>query len=680
MRTGKCLFLITLFLSLFGPITGWGQIAVTLDQWPAHLQLYPRDQTNQCTVAISGRVPVNDVKTVSLVVLRNQQRVQYVRQAADTLTGRFALKPSIKAERSEYSFQLFAHRTNPVDSVLVAFRDSIVCGDVYLIMGQSNALGGLDGKLYRSEFCRTFGVNKGDVSYNPADTAWYLTNTTEGFNCLWAVELQRQINEQYGIPTAILNGAVGSTGIDRHASRDGNQPTNLGTIYGRLLYRAQKAGVARQVKAMIWRQGESDAVTTPDLYIKLYPELYSFWKQDYPGLKKVYHAQLNLLVDNFIRAGALRNYQRLSKQNFADNEPIATVGLPGYQGVHYNDSGYLQFGLELYRLVARDFYGSTDTSNIQSPNIQRLFFSTPKQDEITLEFEPGQVMHWPADTILTNPVNKARYAQSLSDYVYTDYPNGETGFIKSVTDQGNRLILKLKKSLSASSLTYLPSSYTDAEIGYYVGPVIRNRRGMRALTFYQVPIAPPLPVATDLRAIPIDTSAIELRWTTTSADVSQWTIERADSTDSFRQIALIPGSVTAYNDRRTANRADSLQVGKVYQYRIRSLNQRAEADYSPVVTASMQLILGTPKERYLPAVVYPNPTGNEVQVRLPPNWAASAVTLTVYTEAGAAVFRQSQRMNGSYLSFSVATLPAGTYLLTLQHRDGLAQGRVLVTH
>lgn len=397
-------------------------------------------------------------------------------------------------------------------------------------------------------------------------------------------------------------------------------------------------------------------------------------------MKKVYHAQLNLLVDNFIRAGALRDYQRLSKQNFADNEPIATVGLPGYQGVHYNDSGYLQFGLELYRLVARDFYGSTDTSNIQSPNIQRLFFSTPQQDEITLEFEPGQVMHWPADTILTNPANKARYAQSLSDYVYTDYPNGETGFIKSVTDQGNRLILKLKKSLSASSLTYLPSSYTDAEIGYYVGPVIRNRRGMRALTFYQVPIAPPLPVATDLRAIPVDTSAIELRWTTTSADVSQWTIERADSASSFKQIALISGSVTAYNDLRTANRTDSLQVGKVYQYRIRSLNQRAEADYSPVVTASMQLILGIPKERYVRAVVYPNPTGNEVQVRLPPNWTTSTVALTVYTEAGAVVLRQSRRMNGSNLSFSVATLPAGMYLLTLQHRDGLAQGRVLVTH
>lgn len=680
MRTGIVLFLMPLFLSLFGPVTGWGQVAATLDQWPAHLQLYPRDHTNQCTVAISGRVAVHDVKTVSLVVLRNQQRVQYVRQSADTLTGRFVFNPGIKAERSEYSFQLFAHRSNPADSVLVASRDSIVCGDVFLIMGQSNALGGLDGKLYRNEFCRTFGVNKGDVSYNPADTAWCLTNTTEGFNSLWAVELQRQINEQNGIPTAILNGAVGSTGIDRHANRDGNQPTNLGTIYGRLLYRAQKAGVARQVKAMIWRQGESDAVTTPDLYIKLYPELYGFWKQDYPGLKKVYHAQLNLLVDNFIRAGALRDYQRLSKQNFADNEPIATVGLPGYQGIHYNDSGYLQFGLELYRLVARDFYGSTDTSNIQSPNIQRLFFSTPKQDEITLEFEPGQVMHWPTDTILTNPANKARYAQTLFDYVYTDYPNGETGFIKSVTDQGNRLILKLKKSLSASSLTYLPSSYTDAEIGYYVGPLIRNRRGMRALTFYQVPIAPPLPVATDLRAIPIDTSAIELRWTTTSADVNQWTIERADSTGSFRQIALIPGSITTYNDRRTASNTDSLQVGRVYQYRIRSLNQRAEADYSPVVTASMQLILGTSKERYLPAVVYPNPASNEVQVRLPANWMAGAVTLTLYTETGAVALRQSQRMSGSYVSFSVATLPAGTYLLALQHRDGLAQGRVLVTH
>ena len=405
-----------------------------LEQWPARLQLYPRDQTNQCTVTISGRVAANEVRSVSLIVFKDKLPVQYIRQRTDSLTGRFAVKPAIQAERSEYGFQLFTHSTNrgqlPTDSVLVAFRDSIVCGDVYLVMGQSNALGGLGPTLYRNEFCRTFGVNNGDAAYNPADTAWCLTNTIEGANCLWSVELQRLINEQNGMPTAILNGAVGSTSIDRHLKRGGDQSTALGTIYGRLLYRARKAGVADQVKAMIWRQGESDAVSKPDQYAQLFPQLYAAWKQDYVGLKKVYHAQINLLVDNVINAGALRDYQRQSKTTFGDNEPIATVGLSGYQGVHYSESGYRQFGQELYRLVARDFYGSTDTSNIQSPNIQRLFFSTPQQDEITLEFEPGQVMRWPADTIIVNPASGTRYAQRLSQFIYTDYPNGQSGFIK----------------------------------------------------------------------------------------------------------------------------------------------------------------------------------------------------------------------------------------------------------
>ena len=242
------------------------------------------------------------------------------------------------------------------------------------------------------------------------------------------------------------------------------------------------------------------------------------------------------------------------------------------------------------------------------------------------------------------------------------------------------MILKLTNSISASHLTYLPSSYADAEIGYYVGPVIRNRRGMRAFTFYQVPIAPPLPVATDLRAIPVDTSAIELVWNTTSGYVSQWIIERADSTNQFKQIALIPGSVTAYNDLRTANRTDSLRVGKVYQYRIRSISKQAEADYSPVVMASMKLVLGTKQEPALVATVYPNPASNLVQVQVPPGWKTDAITSTLMNSAGAVVLRQTARPSAPVVSISVAALPAGTYLLTLQHPKGMAQGRVLVTH
>jgi hypothetical protein len=343
--------------------------------------------------------------------------------------------------------------------------------------------------------------------------------------------------------------------------------------------------------------------------------------------------------------------------------------------------------------VARDVYGSADTSNIQSPNVRRVFYGNPQQDEIVLEFDPGQVMRWPADTVITNPANKSRYALSLSNFIYTDYPTGETGLIKSVVEQGNRLILKLTRPVKARHLTYLPSSYRDNEIGYYVGPVIRNRRGMRALTFYQVPIAPPLPVATDLRATPIDTSAIKLAWTAASAAVEQWIIERADTSGSFKTLAHVPGTALAYEDVRRSRPADSLKIGKIYQYRIRSTGRQAEANYSPVVTASLQLVLGV-KEETNPdleildtnatnnptALVYPNPASDLARVRLPLDWSGDAITLTLMNAVGKVVLRQTSRVpaGAPVVVFPVASFPVGLYVLTLQYKTGGVRCRLLI--
>ncbi len=696
-------FLLILLLSLLRPAIGWGQAPVTLDQWPARLQLYPRDKTSQCIVVISGRAPVNQIKAISLVVLRNQQFRQYSRTGLDPLTGQFSFKPVIKAERSEYSFQLFAHPITG-DSVQIALRDSIVCGDVFLIMGQSNAVGRFIDKPYQSEFSRTFGVNQGGIDYNPADTAWCLTNTTEGNNALWSVELQRLINEQHGIPTAVINGAVGGTTITNHANRDTSQHANLSTLYGRLLYRAKKAGVANRIRAMIWRQGEAEAVNDPSVYIKVFPQLYSYWKQDYPTLGKVYHSQINILPDSIVRAGFLRDFQRRSKTIFGDNEPIATIGLPDYTGLHYNEAGYRQFGLELYRLVARDFYGSTDTSNISSPNLQRLYYSTVQQDEITMEFEPGQVMQWPADTTITNPKTGNHYTQTLSNFIYTDYPGGETGIIKSVTQQGNLLILKLTKPVTAKHLTYLPSSYKDSEIGYYVGPVIRNRRGMRALTFYQVPIAPFLPGPTELSATPVDTSAIKLTWSlnTPSDSVANWAIERADTNGLFRSLIQLPASARTYADPRIVNHSDSLKLDKTYAYRVRALSRQAESVYSPVALASLHAIPAAPASTTAPAVmlgpelallaadsldhsaalVYPNPASDQVRVRLPLDWSGNAINLSLTNEAGLVVLSRTERPSTgvSYFTFSVAALPIGIYVLTMRYQTGGVRCRLVVGH
>ncbi|QJD81192.1 hypothetical protein HH216_00430 [Spirosoma rhododendri] len=679
-------------MALLAPHWSNGQ-NVTLTNWPARLQLYVRDPvTSRCGVSISGRVTDPTAATLSVVTLRDQKPVGYTRLTTDS-AGLFRFTPSIKAESHLYSFQLFRYRA-PGDSAWVATRDSIVCGDAYLIMGQSNAVGRFDNNPYGSPFCRSFGVNSGNSAYNPADTAWCLTNTSEGFNSLWGVELQRYIYQKDSIPTAVINGAVGSTDIATHLIRIGTEPDNLSTLYGRLLYRTRRAGLANQPLVMIWRQGEAEAANNSgDSYAAQYARLYSNWKQDYPKLRRVYMAQLNILTNaSATQAGTLRDFQRQITSVYPDHVPIATVGLPGYQGLHYDEPGYRQFGQELYRIIARDLYKSTDTSNVGSPNLRKLFYSKPDYTEITMEFEPGQQMKWPADSVIANPKTGRTYTQRMTDFVYTNYPTGESGLVQSVSAVGNKLVLTLARSTTAQTLTYLPSSYQDNQLGYYAGPTIRNQRGMRALTFQSVPIAAPLPIANDLRAIPLDTVAIQLNWNQPATGVDSWGVERADSSGKFSQIATLSNSVSTYRDRRKSSNTDSLRIGTIYQYRIRAISQKAEASYSPVVTASLQYVLYIPTGPELPgksnpggiynsSLVYPNPASDQVYARLPLDWNGDPVTLTLTNMAGVTVLQQNRAVSSgaSVLPFSVAALPVGTYVLTLAYRGGGIQCRLVVS-
>lgn len=216
---------------------------------------------------------------------------------------------------------------------------------------------------------------------------------------------------------------------------------------------------------------------------------------------------------------------------------------------------------------------------------------------------------------------------------------------------------------------------------------------MRALTFYQVPIDPPLPPTADLRAIPVDTTAIKLTWDAKSDSVAYWFIERADTSRQFKELAVVPGTVRSYDDLRKTNRADSLQLGKIYEYRVRSLNRQAESGYSLVVTASLQLVLNVKVGPELAlsssgslsnasVLVYPNPASDQVYVRLPLDWIGDAVTLSLTNEAGTVVYQRKSQVSAgtSFLTFPVAALPAGTYVLALQYRTGGVRCRLTVVH
>lgn len=448
-------------------------------QLPQDSQLYPRNAQNKGIVPISGRVESLGWQYLSVKVFRNNISNSYIKlpltygaNGAD-----FSTNSTIIAEKAEYSIRVYlCHNT---DSTLIVTRNNVVSGDVYVLTGQSNATC-LFNDTRNNEYCRTFGNITGTYNtepYNPNDTTWsaanqipYVKNVGE-----FGFEIQQRITDTYNIPTCFINSGFNWSSAAQHANRNPANPTDLTTGYGRMLYRLQKAGIVGNVKALIYRQGETEAYGEGYDFIGNFTRFYNFIKSDLLNLSKIYVFQIDII--QFARpsvAPVVRDDQRKLEDNYTDIHVVPSIGTIGFNGLHYSSEGYAQNALETFRLIARDFYGSTDIDNIKSPNIRKAYFSKVDRKEITLEFEAGQDLSW----------QEEHRGQRMVDFIYLD---GISGNVQSGIASGRRVILQLYNSSNATKISYLPT-YVPENASYfpYTGPFILNRRGMRAFSFYQV--------------------------------------------------------------------------------------------------------------------------------------------------------------------------------------------------
>lgn len=574
------LFLPGVLLSL---LAGAQAPAIRFSHLPASLQLYPRRADNQAEVTVAGTVLQPGYRRISVQVFRNNNPFGHHSQDLGYVDAEapFSLKSTIRAELAEYRFDVYAHRST--DSVRVARRDSVVCGDVFLINGQSNATTetGMPEYTYRNEFHRTFG--RTGLDQKAADTLWTLANRPGALVGVWGQEVQRLITETYKIPVCILNGGVAGTDI-LFQYPNLSLPEDLSTSYGRLLYRAQRAGLQRAVKAMFWRQGEAEAFFNYPGYAQRFDPLYRAWKRDYPALERIYVFQNNIIGQASSQtAGEVLEFQRRSPQLYPDVVALATVGLPGYDGTHFNAAGYAQSGRQLFRLVARDFYRSTDLVQINSPTLRKAFYTSPQRDAIRLVFDEGQVLRWPADSTLRTAMGRS-YTRRMVDFVYLD---GRSGNVQRGEAQGNQVTLTLVRSDTSRRISYLPAAFKDSLSNFYDGPHLRNGRGLAAFAFQDVALAEALPTP-DLRASSVEYDSVRVAWTVFSPKNSaQLLLERSDDGGrSFRQLATLPDSLTGFVDTQ------NLLRGFRYVYRLRSVGDLSESlpDTASAVTPGFQVL------------------------------------------------------------------------------------------
>lgn len=665
--------LYRILLLIIGYSPTFGQ--VTFDQLPRNLQLYPRNAANQAEVPVGGQITTAGWTKIGMQVLREGKISQVISQTVDPAATNtaFQFKAQIKAEPAEYLVRVFLYKNN--DSTSVATRSRIVSGDVYIIDGQSNAAAGagldefysfnFDDKYLRN--C-TFPYNSANI---PADMQWYPAKEPYASVGGFGLTLQRLILQTYGIPTVVLNGAVGGTSIVGLTARDAVNPVNLGTFYGQLLFRAQWAGVAKQVKALIWKQGEYEAGSGADLsnYEVRFKEFLTNLRTDYNPDARIYVGQINILPGEvkIEAAAALRDYQRRTKYLFKNVETIATVGTPGlgFDGVHYEAKSHQQLAFEQFRQIARDVYGSKDTLQINSPDIKKVFYNARK-DTLTLVFDEGMQMVYKADTAFYNFATGAKvYTRELKDFFYLD---GQAGGVSGGSTNGNRVILNLKQPASAKTLRYLPAYFSDAYSSFYDGPTLRNTRGMRAFSFDNVLIADAIAAVTTLAARPVSEKQIQLNWTASATAGTQY-LERADDTPaSYKRIATLNGSAATYTDDNLPNPLGT------YYYRLRAVNDASESGYSNVVSARPLVLSAEPAESLV--WVYPNPLSADRTLYVEAE-QTTFTGVTVRDLLGRAVKSWTGAARNT-IAIALDTVEAGVYVAILQTADGLVLRRKLV--
>ena len=443
------------------------------DEKPREGQFYARDDHDRGTLHYNGRLDEPaDAVFLRLYADDTLVATETARPAPDrsyALTTR--LTPGLTIYRIE-----FGTTTDGRETVLHRVGD-IVCGDAYLIDGQSNALATDTGETAPPEtspWIRSYGApprNRTEKGENLwCRPVWRARAGEKAELGWWGMELAKRLVESRRLPVCIINGAVGGTRIDQH-QRNETDPTDLTTIYGRMLWRVREARLTHGIRAIIWHQGENDqGADGPaggygwETYQRLFVQMAGGWKRDFPNVRHYYVFQIwpNACAMGG-REGAgdrLRERQRTLPRLFSRMSILSTLGIRPPGGCHYPLEGWSEFARLLQPLIERDHHGHMPAAPLTAPNL--VHATRQGVDTIVLRFD--------------QPV---RWDDALVGQFYLD---GEKDRVASGSVVGQVLTLRLKEPASCKTITYLK------EVSWSQDTLLEGVNGIAALTFCEVPI------------------------------------------------------------------------------------------------------------------------------------------------------------------------------------------------
>lgn len=469
---------------LFFKRTFRGERAV-LTQAPEHYQLMPRNlTTNKGIVKYTGTIAGNNYDEIRLDVLRNGELQTSL---SDDSPQSFEFVVEINAELAFFNFRLYGLK----DQVQITEAEAceVVAGDAYLIQGQSNAVAALPfldtanviDHAYRhhtSPFIRNFGLKFED------DTLFVWRKDTgkrydyaDNISGQWGLVLGKKIVDTYGVPVAILNGAISGISID-NMMPDSFDHANLGTSYGRFLRKVERSGLKDHIRGKMMFQGETNAAgniwDSANKYYQKFTTLDNAWKQDYPAVQNGYLFQIRPggygLGATLLTCLQVEEAQRRIAETLPEWKIMSTTGM-NHDSLHYHyPNGFERAGNDIFRLLANDLYGSQDTLNIHPPTVGSIRFSDCDSTEIALQ------MRYTNDVCFWTPGWE-------SDFILEGGNDDVSVTGGAIIDNTVYLTLSGPPGPGFTGLSYASHPGGDS------APV-KNANGIGMLTFFNQPVAP----------------------------------------------------------------------------------------------------------------------------------------------------------------------------------------------
>lgn len=477
-----CILLLVSFLNGFSQELKFSEV-------PEDYQLYARNKLDSAEVKISGKV-VGKEPFDGLLLKVFKDDKYYSSQEASFNKKSFSIGSKIHSGLHEFKFELYVKK-NGKDS-LYHTVSHVVCGDAYIISGQSNSHASSSLATYSNPYCRSFGVKTGYESYSDDDKkirwglatgnapnlkgvgGWFKKNKFGVGVC--GMELMKLIVEKYQVPVCIINGGSGSSSIEENMLYP-EQPS-LETSFGRLAYRVNEAGLKDKVKAFFWHQGETNTNINknPELYASNFDILLSDWKRTYTSLEKIYLFQLHPGCGGDYQS-ELRETQHQIADKYDMIEIMSTTGVTGHDNCHFSYEGYLEFANRIFPLVSRDFYGEKTNAIVSPPKLINAFYKD--KNYVVLKFDQPLLLEDKKDVKGT--------VHYLKDQFF--FSNGATTekvntLVEEMTLNENELVLKIKDTKPFSEITYLPNrTYLNSD-DVYKGPwILGKSNNLGALSF-----------------------------------------------------------------------------------------------------------------------------------------------------------------------------------------------------